>query len=286
MPIESILTILSFVADKVAGKIIETGVETAWAGIGGDDARRGFRRALEAAVQRYATGKRLALVRALAEGGVLSDPEVIEELAHIADSGRRPNIRLIARKWKAALLALPRNAELTELWKAALNDPAAGWDFSDEASALLGYLAEELRQTKEFQPLFSAGDLREVETSTAAVEARIADLNELLNTKLSALAELFASATAPVRSEIVDFLPLIQEKTRDFVGRRFVFDAVSRFSNENRRGYFLIQGEPGIGKTALMAQLVKQNGYLHHFSVRVFKGHREFADIDSGSETR
>src|SRR5580658_8455043 len=117
MPIESILTILSFVADKVAGKMIEMGVETAWSGIG-------FRRALEAAVQRYATGKRLALVRALTEGGLLSDPEVIEELAHIADSGRRPDIDLIARKWKAALLALPRKANLTELWNAALNDAA------------------------------------------------------------------------------------------------------------------------------------------------------------------
>jgi len=32
-------------------------------------------------------------------------------------------------------------------------------------------------------------------------------------------------------------------------------------------GYILIQGEPGIGKTALMSQLVKTRGYVHHFNI-------------------
>jgi hypothetical protein len=57
------------------------------------------------------------------------------------------------------------------------------------------------------------------------------------------------------------------EKSRDFVGRQFVFDYVEQFlvEPESPSGYLIIEGEPGIGKTALMAQLVKRYGWLHHY---------------------
>lgn len=57
------------------------------------------------------------------------------------------------------------------------------------------------------------------------------------------------------------------EKSRDFVGRRFVFDYVQQFLVEPQSpsGYLILEGEPGIGKTALMAQLVKRYGWLHHY---------------------
>jgi hypothetical protein len=32
-------------------------------------------------------------------------------------------------------------------------------------------------------------------------------------------------------------------------------------------GYIVVSGEPGIGKTALLAQLVHQKGYVHHFNI-------------------
>lgn len=63
------------------------------------------------------------------------------------------------------------------------------------------------------------------------------------------------------------FAALIADKTEGFVGRRFVFDALDEFLRQNKSGYFLIQGEPGIGKTALLAQLIKTRGYSHHFNV-------------------
>ncbi len=62
------------------------------------------------------------------------------------------------------------------------------------------------------------------------------------------------------------FTTLIERKTRGFVGRRFVFDALKTFLEKKDRGYFIVQGEPGIGKTALAAQLVKDRGYIHHFN--------------------
>ena len=72
---------------------------------------------------------------------------------------------------------------------------------------------------------------------------------------------------ARLASKHIGFIPLIADKTEGFVGRQFVFDAFDEFLQKNKSGYFVIQGEPGIGKTALLAQLVKTRGYPHHFNV-------------------
>jgi len=66
---------------------------------------------------------------------------------------------------------------------------------------------------------------------------------------------------------IINFDTLINEKTKGFVGRQFVFDALDTFLSEENCGYFVIRGEPGIGKTALMGQLVKTRKLIHHFNV-------------------
>jgi hypothetical protein len=66
---------------------------------------------------------------------------------------------------------------------------------------------------------------------------------------------------------IIKFDTLIFEKTKDFVGRQFVFDALDSFLSIEKSGYFVIRGEPGIGKSALMGQLVKTRNLIHHFNV-------------------
>jgi len=70
-----------------------------------------------------------------------------------------------------------------------------------------------------------------------------------------------------VTSRHISFVSLIADKTENFVGRDFVFKAIKDFINTNKSGYFLIEGEPGIGKTAILAELVKREGYPHHFNV-------------------
>lgn len=66
-----------------------------------------------------------------------------------------------------------------------------------------------------------------------------------------------------------DFQNLVNERTREFVGREFVFKAIDNLLSDPSFycGYIVITGEPGIGKTALLAQLVKQRGYVHHFNI-------------------
>ena len=61
---------------------------------------------------------------------------------------------------------------------------------------------------------------------------------------------------APLAHKLITFTTLIEEKTRGFVGRRFVFDALNQFRAKAPSGYFIIKGEAGIGKSALMPHLV------------------------------
>jgi len=60
----------------------------------------------------------------------------------------------------------------------------------------------------------------------------------------------------------------IRDKVSDFVGRAFVFTWIENFMKRNSRGYLFIRGDPGIGKSSLMAQMVLTRGYIHHFNIR------------------
>jgi hypothetical protein len=71
-----------------------------------------------------------------------------------------------------------------------------------------------------------------------------------------------------IQRRILDFAPLITRKTEGFVGRQWLFDAVDGFVEKSKSGYVQILGDPGIGKTAVVAELVKRRRYPHHFNVR------------------
>ena len=61
---------------------------------------------------------------------------------------------------------------------------------------------------------------------------------------------------------------IIEENTRAFVGRKNVSRQFEAFRKRNPKGYFLVRGGPGQGKTALACELVKSGGYVHHFISR------------------
>jgi len=71
-----------------------------------------------------------------------------------------------------------------------------------------------------------------------------------------------------LRERVRDVYELIEEKTRGFVGRDFVFEAVDAFRHEARRGYFQIVAEPGVGKSAIVAEMARRHGWAHHFNQR------------------
>jgi AAA ATPase domain len=88
---------------------------------------------------------------------------------------------------------------------------------------------------------------------------------------LTDIFRLLSDAAAPLATHlrVLDFEQLVKDRTEHFVGRDFIFRAVDELlqDDEFRSGYILIRGEPGIGKTALLAQLVKTRGYVHHFNI-------------------
>jgi hypothetical protein len=83
--------------------------------------------------------------------------------------------------------------------------------------------------------------------------------------------QTFADGSRPLSAFIrtTQFRSLVDGRTRDFVGRDFVFAEVERLltSPEFPSGYVVIRGEPGIGKTAIAATLVLRGSYVHHFNI-------------------
>lgn len=65
-------------------------------------------------------------------------------------------------------------------------------------------------------------------------------------------------------SHIRNVSALIYEKTRDFVGRRFLFDSVEQ--RLQKHDCLLVTAEPGFGKTSFLAELVRRQRHIHHFN--------------------
>ncbi|HKH44329.1 MAG TPA: CHAT domain-containing protein [Thermoanaerobaculia bacterium] len=77
-----------------------------------------------------------------------------------------------------------------------------------------------------------------------------------------------ANAPPAIREKIRSFDLLIARKTEGFVGRQWLFDAIDGFTQKETRGYVQILGDPGIGKTTLIAEMVKRHRHPHHFNIR------------------
>jgi hypothetical protein len=62
---------------------------------------------------------------------------------------------------------------------------------------------------------------------------------------------------------------LIRERAEDFVGRMSIIRQIDGHigSADFPSGYVFVEGEPGIGKSAIMAHLAATRGYAHHFNV-------------------
>lgn len=68
----------------------------------------------------------------------------------------------------------------------------------------------------------------------------------------------------------IRFDSYMTDRTTDFVGRRFVFDAIDRVVNGSQypSAYIVIRGDPGIGKTSLLSQRIMDQAVpIHHFNV-------------------
>jgi len=108
------------------------------------------------------------------------------------------------------------------------------------------------------------GSLGRLENADLVEPLQSVPFHDDFHAQLDAVAE--ALGLRPTAPESVR--TFVEERTRDFVGREFVFDAVEAFLAGNSRGYFVLEGEPGIGKSAILASFVKRTGAVAHFNVR------------------
>ncbi len=72
--------------------------------------------------------------------------------------------------------------------------------------------------------------------------------------------------TPPYPSE---FQQLIREKSKNFVGREFVFTAINEFLHKYAHGYFTLIGAPGSGKSAILAKYVTSNPHVVYYNAQV-----------------
>ena len=64
-----------------------------------------------------------------------------------------------------------------------------------------------------------------------------------------------------------DFQWIIKDKTDGFVGRVFVFDRISQFFQQPK-GYFIIEADPGMGKSSILAEFVRRHDCIVYFNQR------------------
>lgn len=85
-----------------------------------------------------------------------------------------------------------------------------------------------------------------------AIEIGIRDDLAQIKTSL----ERFIDISAPRLPLPYECETIIQDRTQDFIGRQFVFAAIAEFLQNNRKGYFVLEADPGVRKSSIMAKLV------------------------------
>jgi hypothetical protein len=75
--------------------------------------------------------------------------------------------------------------------------------------------------------------------------------------QIRGLLERYIDPAAPSLPISLKSKTIIEDRITDFTGRGFVFEAINEFLKTNRKGYFVLEAEPGVGKSAIMAACVE-----------------------------
>ncbi|MEH2007263.1 AAA family ATPase [Nostoc sp.] len=77
-------------------------------------------------------------------------------------------------------------------------------------------------------------------------------------------------STEPAKQSLYpdEFKALIEEKTKAFCGRVFVFNEFNDFLKNHPKGYFTVIGDAGMGKSAIAAQSVSKYKAICYFNIR------------------
>jgi hypothetical protein len=90
--------------------------------------------------------------------------------------------------------------------------------------------------------------MAKLESIEISIDDKLAQVRELL--------ERFIDPIAPRLPLPYECETIIQDRIQDFTGRLFVFAAIAEFLQKNSKGYFVLEADPGVGKSSIMAKLV------------------------------
>lgn len=239
--------------------VVVTEVLRAWDALDPDIGQRGqapgspLRQALEAALARAITAYadddgRLDICGPLLPGaGLLAEPDVAAELAKVTAGREEANAELIGHRWRIAL-----------------TEPTSTRDFAIEAAALLEHFKAQVT-SGEFGPWLRGDDAgRPAALAKACTAARgdLANAAELAGT-------VTVGPLAPgLRMHLLDQTSVIAGHVSGFVGRERILDQIDDVVKTRDSAYCHVLAHPGVGKTALMARLVRDGNYIHHFNIR------------------
>lgn len=275
--------LLSGITEAVFGQLVEAVSKYPWGQtardwLTGKPAKVAYQRALAATFTAFSR-RYSGLAASLFDGQFLISEQVKTELSRFLLREGNPNPTAIAEQWKQQFSTVPEI------------------DLEEPINYFLGILEAELKAQPAFDAIFDRRaweELHDIASSTEAVEQSLRQITHLLDESNRLLIKsrpkfeteihdargviigegntvyqyfLSDEQFHPLISKLYSFTTLINEKTKGFVGRQFVFDMLNQFVAENESGYFIIKGEPGIGKTAIAARLVQTQSHIHHFVV-------------------
>jgi transcriptional regulator with XRE-family HTH domain len=107
-----------------------------------------------------------------------------------------------------------------------------------------------------------AGKPAYVSTIDSIADALKCDVTDLLNTPSDENA-----AETEWHQYVCSFDSLIDDLTLRYVPRTFITTQLDAFTEGEPSGYFVIKGDPGMGKSTVLAHLARTHGYIHHFNI-------------------
>lgn len=129
------------------------------------------------------------------------------------------------------------------------------------------FLADCAASGKPARLFLPAPDLGEAGDVTAVGVSSVAEVLDQIGLSLPAAAAGAAAAVDDIQPTAgLDFTALIREKRWNFTGREWLVDQVRRWIDEaHEERVLLLVGDPGAGKSALLAQLTGAGAIAHHF---------------------
>ncbi|MFM9264953.1 SAV_2336 N-terminal domain-related protein [Tychonema sp. BBK16] len=120
-----------------------------------------------------------------------------------------------------------------------------------------------------------------LETNNKFVRERVVEILQVIAVGNEEARQALIRAIQKPSTVLSQFQSLIQDKTEGFVGRKYVFDAIETFIQENKKGYFTIIGDPGQGKSAILAKYVQDTECIAHFNVQLQGANRADQFLES-----